>query len=338
MPVAERVVENLNRALHGLFARDEDVYLLGEDIVDPYGGAFKVTRGLSERYGDRVLATPLSEGGIVGVAAGLSLAGDKTIVEIMFGDFIALAFDQILNFASKSVSMYGRRLPLKLVVRCPTGGNRGYGPTHSQSPQKHFVGIPGLNLYELSPFHENEVVLERMFRDAEPCVLFEDKVLYTRRMRRGGVVDDVFSFDFADPAREFARVYAGHPDDADVVLIAPGGLVDRALTAMRGLLLDHEITCQLVVPSRLYPFDLDPLLPMLAGAGRVCVVEESTAGGTWGAEIAQAVHSRLWGKLAAPVRLVHSAASVIPTATHLERDVLVQSETIHHAVREMFVG
>ncbi|WP_327692525.1 MULTISPECIES: alpha-ketoacid dehydrogenase subunit beta [unclassified Streptomyces] len=338
MPVAERVVENLNRALHGLFERDESVYLLGEDIVDPYGGAFKVTRGLSERYGDRVLATPLSEGGIVGVAAGLSLAGNTAIVEIMFGDFIALAFDQILNFASKSVSMYGRRIPLKLVVRCPTGGSRGYGPTHSQSPQKHFVGIPGLNLYELSPFHESGVVLERMFRGAEPCVLFEDKVLYTRRMRRDGVVDDIFNFDFADPAQEFARVYAGRPDDADVVLIAPGGLVDRTLTAMRGLLLDHEITCQLVVPSRLYPLDLDPLLPMLAAAGRVCVVEESTAGGTWGAEIAQAVHSRLWGKLAAPVRLVHSAASIIPTATHLERGVLVQSETIHHAVREMFVG
>ncbi|MBL1100569.1 alpha-ketoacid dehydrogenase subunit beta [Streptomyces coffeae] len=338
MPVTERVVENLNHALHGLFERDGSVYLLGEDIKDPYGGAFKVTRGLSERYGDRVLATPLSEGGIVGVAAGLALTGDKAIVEIMFGDFIALAFDQILNFASKSVSMYGRRVPLRLVVRCPTGGNRGYGPTHSQSPQKHFVGIPGLSLYELSPFHENDAVLERMFRSAEPCVLFEDKVLYTRRMYRDGVVDDLFRFDYADPDREFARVHIGDPDDADVVLIAPGGLVDRALAAMRGLLLDQEITCQLVVPSRLYPFDPDPLLPMLAAAGRVCVIEESTAGGTWGSEIAQAVHSRLWGKLAAPVRLVHSADSVIPSAAHLERDVLVQSDTIYHAVQEMFVG
>src|SRR5439155_1315828 len=166
----ERVADNLNGALHRLFERDPRVYLLGEDLLDPYGGAFKISRGLSDRYPDRVLATPLSEGGFVGVANGLALCGDKAIVEIMFGDFIALSFDQIVNFATKSVSMYGRTLPLHLVVRCPVGGNRGYGPTHSQSPQKHFIGVPHLGLYELSPFHYNGPSTSAWSRRAAPAV------------------------------------------------------------------------------------------------------------------------------------------------------------------------
>ncbi|MFC7644147.1 hypothetical protein ACFQX6_28000 [Streptosporangium lutulentum] len=146
-----RVAENLNAALHGLLDDDPTAYLLGEDILDPYGGAFKVTKGLSTRFPGRVIGTPISEGALTGVAAYLALTGNTAVAEIMFGDFVALAFDQLCNFASKSVSMYGRRLPLRMVVRCPTGGGRGYGPTHSQSLQKHFVGMPGLSLYEMSP-------------------------------------------------------------------------------------------------------------------------------------------------------------------------------------------
>lgn len=328
-----RVVENLNSALHAHLAADPHLYLLGEDILDPYGGAFKVTRGLSTAYGERVLGTPLSEGGIVGVAGGLALAGEKALVEIMFGDFAALAFDQLLNFASKSVSMYGARVPMHMVVRCPSGGGRGYGPTHSQSLQKHFVGIPGLALYEMSPFHDNHDVLARMLGSGSPCVYFEDKVLYTRRMACDGVLDDLFRYDVLDPAGEFVRVYADDPGELDCLLIGAGGMTDRALTAMRELLLADEIAAQLVVPSRLYPFDVEPLLPLASRAGVVCVVEESTAGGTWGAEVATLLYARLWEALRRPVRLVHSADSVIPTATHLEREVLAGAGAIRDAVR-----
>ncbi|MFC6903137.1 hypothetical protein ACFQGX_49085 [Nonomuraea dietziae] len=146
-----RVAEQLNLALHELLKSDPSVHLLGEDLSDPYGGAFKITKGLSTAFGDRVRSTPLSESAIVGVGAGLALAGDKAIVEIMFADFVTLAFDQLVNFAAKSTTMYGRRVPMPLVVRCPSGGGRGYGPTHSQSPQKHLIGVPGLGVHELSP-------------------------------------------------------------------------------------------------------------------------------------------------------------------------------------------
>lgn len=330
-----RVVENLNQALHRLLSTDPDAFLIGEDISDPYGGAFKVTRGLSTQFPDRVLATPLSEGAIVGVASGLALAGNTAIVEIMFGDFIALAFDQIVNFASKSVSMYGRRVPLRMVVRCPVGGGRGYGPTHSQSLQKHFVGVPNLALYELSPFHDNADVLDRMLNRGEPCIFFEDKVLYTRQYFADGHAAEVFQYDFVGGDAPVARVFTQSPDEFDCVIITPGGMAHRALSAMRSAFIEDELDCLLFVPVQLYPFDLEPLLPALTRARQIVVMEESVAGGTWASEVAQAIYPRLWEHLRNPVRLVHSADSVIPTATHLEREVLVQDTTIRAMLREV---
>jgi pyruvate/2-oxoglutarate/acetoin dehydrogenase E1 component len=133
-----RVVESINRALHELMAADPRLVVLGEDITDPYGGAFKVTRGLSSAYRDRVWTTPISEGGIVGMAAGMALKGRPTIVELMFGDFIALAADQIINHATKFRWMYNDQVEVPMIIRAPMGGRRGYGPTHSQSLEKHF--------------------------------------------------------------------------------------------------------------------------------------------------------------------------------------------------------
>jgi pyruvate/2-oxoglutarate/acetoin dehydrogenase E1 component len=328
----ERVAENLNRALGDLLDRDPTVHLLGEDITDPYGGAFKVTRGLSTRHPGRVLATPISEGALVGVAGGLALTGQKAIAEIMFADFVTLAFDQIVNFASKSVSMFGRPVPMSLTVRCPTGAGRGYGPTHSQSLQKHFLGVPNLSLFELTPFHDAGGVLDTLMDLGEPSILFEDKVLYGRRMHDGEPVHGLFEVDLVGPqAVARARVPAmGRPD---CVVIAPGGLADRALAAARTLLIADEIVCEVLVPVQLYPLDLEPLLPVLAAAGRVVVAEDSTAGGTWGSELAQQVHRRLWGQLAGPVALVHAGDGPIPSAAHLERQVMVQDEDIRAAVR-----
>jgi pyruvate dehydrogenase E1 component beta subunit len=326
------VAENLNHALHRLFDTDPRAFLVGEDIADPYGGAFKITRGLSTRHPDRVLTSPLSEGGIVGLGAGLALMGDTPIVEIMFGDFIALAFDQLLNFASKSVSMYGRTIPMRMVVRCPSGGNRGYGPTHSQSLHKHFVGVPRLSLYELSPLHDNTDVFTAMLARGEPCVFFEDKVLYTRPMYADGVVDGMFRYEFVH-GTDTARVYA--VDEApDWTVIAPGGLTERVVSAARSLLIERETVCEILVPSRLYPFDLAPLEPLLARTGGICVVEDGTADGSWGEHLAQRIHSGLWGRLRRPVLLVSSARNIIPTAPHLERRIVVQDSTIHQALAE----
>jgi acetoin:2,6-dichlorophenolindophenol oxidoreductase subunit beta len=114
-------------------ASDERVVLIGEDLLDPYGGAFKVTRGLSSAFPDRVLSTPISEAGMVGVATGMAMRGLRPVVEIMFGDFVTLVADQIINHATKFSWMYNDQVKVPLVIRTPMGGRRGYGPTHSQS-------------------------------------------------------------------------------------------------------------------------------------------------------------------------------------------------------------
>ncbi|MEV0631322.1 alpha-ketoacid dehydrogenase subunit beta [Nonomuraea wenchangensis] len=325
---AERVSEHLNRALHDVLAADPTVHVLGEDIADPYGGAFKITKGLSSRFGERVRSTPISEAAIVGAGAGLALGGDKAIVEIMFADFAGLAFDQLVNFASKSTTMYGRPVPMPLVVRCPSGGRRGYGPTHSQSPQKHFLGVPGLSVLELTPFHDARALLEDAFAAGRPALLFEDKVLYTRRMFRDGVVDELFRYELVNG---LARVAVEGVDGHDCTIIAPGGMAHRALEAMRALLLEHDVLCELLVPARLYPFDLGGVLPR---GRQVCVAEDGAAGATWGAEVATRLYPVLWGRLARPITLVSAADSVIPAAPHLEREVLVHADTIRLAVLE----
>jgi pyruvate/2-oxoglutarate/acetoin dehydrogenase E1 component len=305
-----RVVERLNAALGALLADDPALYLLGEDITDPYGGAFKATRGLSTRFPDRVLGTPISESAIVGVANGLALAGDKAIVEIMFADFALLAFDQIVNVAAKSTAMFGRPVPMHLVVRCPSGGNRGYGPTHSQSPQKHFIGVPGLDVYELSPLHEPLPLLRSILSAGRPAVLFEDKVLYGRPMG----VPPLFRVEGP------LVVIDGVPAE-DYLIIAPGGLAHRALEAMETLLMRHEMGGALHVPARLYPWDPEPVRNH--PARRILIVEDGPPGASWATEVA--FQLRDGGR---PVDVRHAADTVVPAAAHLEREVLVQATTI----------
>ncbi|MEW6094710.1 MAG: alpha-ketoacid dehydrogenase subunit beta, partial [Chloroflexota bacterium] len=146
MLMAKTVLDSLNSALHHATDTDPRVYILGEDILDPYGGAFKVTRGLSTKFPDRVLTTPISEAGIVGVSSGMALRGLRPVAEIMFGDFVTLAADQLVNHASKFRWMYNDNVRVPMVVRAPMGGRRGYGPTHSQSLEKLFLGVPGLKV------------------------------------------------------------------------------------------------------------------------------------------------------------------------------------------------
>jgi pyruvate/2-oxoglutarate/acetoin dehydrogenase E1 component len=324
---APRVAEALNEALHQLMANRPNLYLLGEDILDPYGGAFRVTRGLSSQFPDRVLGMPISESAIVGIGNGFALAGDQVIAEIMFGDFISLAVDQICNFAAKSVTMYGRIVPLRMVVRCPVGGGRGYGPTHSQSLQKHFIGFPNLVLAEMSPFHDPRALLERLLDLGQPVILFEDKRLYGQRVFRDGTIDDVFGYAPVGDGG-WMRVAVRGEEAVDIVLVAPGGLVHRAIEAARIMLLEHDLLPQILTPATLYPLDPAPVLDAIGACGRVAIIEDSSAGGTWGAEVASQCTRQAWTGLAAPIALVHGPDSIIPSAAHLENAISVSPEQI----------
>ena len=189
--VAERCVHELNKALHELFERRDDVYLLGEDLLDPYGGAFKVSQGLSTRWPERVITTPISEASLVGLSAGMALRGLRPILEIMFGDFIALGYDQIVNGISKFREMYDDQVQVPLVVRLPMGGGRGYGPTHSQSLEKALLGVPNVTVVAMSEYHNVGGLLSDAVDDDEPVFFIENKAdvwasaqARVRRLRR----------------------------------------------------------------------------------------------------------------------------------------------------------
>jgi pyruvate/2-oxoglutarate/acetoin dehydrogenase E1 component len=173
------VLEALNQALHDSFRLDEMVFLLGEDVLDPYGGAFKVTRGLSTAYPGRVLTTPISEAGITGIAAGMALRGLRPVVEIMFGDFITLIADQLINHIAKFRWMYNDQVRVPLVIRTPMGGRRGYGPTHSQTLEKLYLGVPGLRVLAPSSVGDPGGLLSRaILEDDDPVLFVENKLLY----------------------------------------------------------------------------------------------------------------------------------------------------------------
>lgn len=328
----ERVVANLNRALYAVMESDDSVFLIGEDLRDPYGGAFKVSRGLSTAFPDRVISTPISENGLLGVANGLALSGEKAIAEIMFGDFTLLAMDQIVNFAAKSVTMYGERMNFPLLVRCPMGGHRGYGATHSQTLSKHFLGVPNLTLFELSPVHDLERMLRQILETGTPAIHFEDKTLYTHRTWDGDQVGSLYRKRYLDEERRLVLLETG--EKPEVLLVTGGGMLPACLEAGRRLLEEADCAVDILVPYQIYPFDADAIAPLLEGRPLIATVEEGTAGGTWGGEVAKVMHDRYWELLPRPVKTIHSKDSIIPSARHLEEEVLVSVDQIVREVVE----
>lgn len=291
------VLERLNYALHHSLETDERVYILGEDILDPYGGAFKVTRGLSTKYPQRVLTTPISEAAIVGIANGMALRGLRPVAEIMFGDFVTLAADQLINHAAKFRWMYNEQVRVPIVVRAPMGGRRGYGPTHSQSLEKLFLGVPGLRVVAPNSLGDPAALLEHaILRDDDPVLFIEHKLLYTRPLRepgKGELVDwEISKFGDAYPA---FTLRASNIELPHLTIATYGYNFELALAAANELMYEHEIFAEIVLFSQLSPFALSPLFDSLARTRRLLTVEEGAVSLGWGAEVAAQAAEKLPG-------------------------------------------
>jgi len=330
---SRRCVQVLNEALHELFAERDDVLLLGEDVLDPYGGAFKVTQGLSDRFPDRVLTTPISEASLFGVAAGLALRGQRPILEIMFGDFIALGFDQIVNGISKFREMYDGQVTVPLVVRTPMGGRRGYGPTHSQSLEKLLLGVPNLCVVAISECHDLRGLLHAAVEDERPVFLIENKLMYGRPHRRpeDGHVGELAVRETG--ARYPALTFSGNGfAEASVTVVTYGGMLPIVLDAVTELILEHELFCEVVALSQLLPVELEPVLESVARTGALVTAEEGTLTGGFGAEIAARVSELAWSDLRRPVRRVAARDGIIPSARPLEDAVLPSAADVVEAI------
>ncbi len=284
------VLQSINQALHGLMEDDPRVVVIGEDILDPYGGAFKVTKGLSSRFPGRVLATPISEAAIVGVATGMALRGQRPIVEIMFGDFLFLAGDQLVNHAAKFQWMYNDQVRVPLVVRAPMGARRGYGPTHSQSIEKHFMGVPGLWVVAPSILGDPGALLKQATADCdEPVVFIESKTCYGRE-----VIDSVPGLTrtmLSDPSSPFPTTWLRHDRPADGQLWCYGAMAPHALEAVQALKRDEGLLIDLIVSSQLSPAPESHIRIIAAEAsGSVwCYAEEASVDHGWSAEASSQV-------------------------------------------------
>jgi len=324
-----RVVHRLNAALTELMAADPRVFVIGEDILDPYGGAFKVEKGLSTAHPDRVITTPISEAGIVGVGAGLALRGYKAVVEIMFGDFSTLIVDQLVNQISKMTWMYGEQLDVHLVVRTPMGGRRGYGPTHSQSLERLFFGVPGLTVVAVSDVLDPAQILKAAVDAGQPMFLVEDKVLYTRPVLDPEALNTQYGLTWARDDAPFPTVRLRHGPEADVTLVAYGAMVHPCLQAAKHLHDVEELDLELVVPHRLSPLDLGPIRSSVLESRRVVVCEEGTGPWGWGAEVlARLADVTLEG----PPERVAAKLSPIPASRPLEDETLPQVDDVVAAV------
>ncbi len=327
-------LESLNICLRKALETNPDVILLGEDLMDPYGGAFKVTRGLQRDFPDRVLTTPISEAALAGVANGMALRGMRPVLEIMFGDFMGICMDQILNHASKFRVMYNNGVNVPITIRTPMGGGRGYGPTHSQCIEKLFFSIPDLRIVAPSVFSEAGGDLAQAIFDDMPVLFLEHKLLYPAEL----VSSDVPGLQVARELDEFGypvsmvRNYeSGKPD---VSLITYGGMSRFAPSILRRLA-EEEIKVLACVPSLIKPLPMALLQAAAAASGRVVVAEEACISWGWGAELSARLYDSSFHQLLKPVRRIGALASVIPAARSLEQAVLPSGEDIEKAILEM---
>jgi len=316
--------ESLREALREEMQRDPRVFLLGEDIGRYWGGAFKVTEGLAQEFGDeRVRDTPISESAIVGTAVGAAITGMRPVAEIMFGDLTALAMDQICNQAAKIRYMFGGQVSCPLVVRTPFGAGVNIASHHSQSLESWFMHVPGLYVAAPSSPYDAKGLLKTAIRGSNPVFFCEHKLLYPIE---GEVPEHEYLLPFgkADLKKE----------GADVTLVAISYMVHKALNAA-ALLQKEGIDVEVVDPRTLTPLDKATITGSVKKTGRLVIVSEDCRTGGVSAEIAALVAEEALDYLDAPIKRVASPDTPIPFSPPLEQFIIPNEQSIIKAVKEV---
>ncbi len=314
----------LREALFEELRRDKTVFLLGEDVGRYWQGAFKVTKGLAEEFGDeRVRDTPISESAIIGTAVGAAITGMRPVAEIMFGDLTTLAMDQIANQAAKIHYMFGGQAKVPLVIRTPFGGGVNIAAHHSQSLEAWFMHVPGLFVAVPSMPYDAKGLLKTAIRGDNPVVFCEHKLLYSVE---GGIPEEDYTIPFGvgDVKRE----------GKDVTIVATMFMVHKALEAAKTLQ-KEGINVEIVDPRTLVPLDHETIINSLKKTGRLVIASEDcrTAGVT--AEIAALVAEKAIDYLDAPIKRVAEPDTPIPFSPPLEKHVIPSKDSIIKAVKEI---
>ena len=309
-------INDLRNSIEKLIKNDEKIYLIGEDISEPYGGAFKVTKDLSNIYPEKFIQTPMSEQGFTGMAIGMALNGLKPIVEIMFGDFITLTADQIINHLSKFSQMYDKKL--NFVLRTPSGGYRGYGATHSQSLEVIFMSIPGIEIISPSILNSPGMLLEKSVNYNKPIIFIENKLDYSQNLIKKNIYKDLIIIEKHENNNWIYSKSNIIEESPKLTIITHGGMTKILLKIQEDLFMNEEIPVELISLSNLNNIDFKNLSDSI-NSENILIVEESIKNFGWGSHL---LIELLKIKLYKKFDNIGSKSCFIPASKSLEEFVL----------------
>jgi 2-oxoisovalerate dehydrogenase E1 component len=329
-PIARRQVELINQFFTEKIATDDRFVFLGEDVLSPYGGAFKVAKDLSFKNPDRVFSTPISEAALVGISNGLALNGFKPFAEIMFGDFITLAMDQIINHASKFHHMFNLQIKCPVVVRTPMGGKRGYGPTHSQTLDKFLIGIDNVKTVALNTLINPQLVLEGVYSEEHPVILIENKVDYGKRILNK--ISESFIYEKSSDTYPVVRIRPVN-SAPDITIVAYGGVADLIANILEDIFKETDLKPELIVPGLISPFNPTYIANSVHQTKRLVIIEEGSKVGGFGGEVIAALieHSHTDFKCCR----IAALPVPIPSVKSLEHMVLPEKERIIKEIKSL---
>jgi 2-oxoisovalerate dehydrogenase E1 component beta subunit len=315
----------INQALHEEMRRDENVFVMGEDVAE-LGGAFKVTEGLLKAFGeDRVIETPISEALIVGAGVGAAILGMRPVLEMQFGDFISCAFDQIVNTAATLRYRHGGRASCPLVVRAPSGAGVHGALFHSQNPEAWFTRVPGLKVVAPATVYDAKGLLKSAIRDDNPVVYFEHKRLYR------SIKDNLPDGDFTVPIGVAELRQTGR----DLSIITYGGTLGQCIDAAQIVGKEDGLSIEILDLRTLLPLDREAILATARKTGKVLVVHEDRLTGGFGGEIAALIGEHAFDSLDGPVRRLAAMDTHTAFSPPLEEAILPNTTKIVEAIRSL---
>jgi len=313
-------LEAIRQGIWEEMERDPNVFCLGEDL-GVYGGAFKITQGMLEHFGEkRIVDTPISESAIVGAAIGASFMGLRPVAEMQFADFISCAFDQIVNFAAKT--RYRWNAPAPIVVRAPSGGGIHGGPYHSQNPEAWFVHTPGLKVVEPATAYDAKGLIKAAIRDNDPVIFFEHKALYRR------VKEEIPEGDYTVPLGK-ARI---DREGRHMSVITYGAMVHVAREVAQ-ILSKEGVELEIVDLRTLLPIDEETILASVKKTSKAIVLHEATLTGGIGGEIAARITEKAFEYLDGPVVRLAAPDTPVPYSPPLEEAFLPNKDKLLEKAR-----
>jgi 2-oxoisovalerate dehydrogenase E1 component beta subunit len=316
-------LQAISDALREEMRRDERVFLIGEDI-GAYGGAFKVTQGFQQEFGEwRVIDAPLAETAIVGGCTGAALMGLRPVAEMQFADFVSCAWDHLVTVAAKQ--HYRAGTPIPIVVRLPSGGGFSGGPFHSQNPESSFAHIPGLKIACPATPADAKGLLLSALEDPNPVLYFEHKHLYRRV--KGEVPEERFTVPFGK-----ARIQR---EGEHVSVITWGAMVHTATEAAGRVAVEDRLSVEILDLRTLAPWDREAVLASVRKTSRALILHEDTRTAGFGAEIAATIAEEAFEHLDAPLRRLAAPDTPVPFSPPLEKRFIPQVEDVVEGLREL---